>query len=82
MLERAVREAGLEVERVATPGSTAHFVWLASNLIKRNGRFPDGDLSGVSPVLRLTGIAFWALEYALTRIGRRCGEEVLVVARA
>ncbi len=80
-LERTIREAGLEVERVATPGSTAHFVWQASSLIERRGRLPDIDLSGVSPALLLESIGFWALEYLLTRIGRRCGEEVLVVAK-
>jgi SAM-dependent methyltransferase len=80
-LERAIREAGLEVERVATPSSTAHFVWQASTLIERRGRIPDVDLSGVSPTLWLESIGFWAVEYGLTRIGRRCGEEVLVVAK-
>lgn len=80
-LERAIRDAGLEVERVATPGSTAHFVWQASTLIERRGRIPGMRLSGVSPALLLESIGFWLLEYLLTRIGRRCGEEVLVVAK-
>ena len=80
-LERAVREAEFEVERIATPGSSAHFVWRASSLIERQGRIPDADLSGASPALLLESVAFWALEYAFTRFGRRCGEEVLVVAK-
>jgi len=80
-LEQASRQAGLEVEHLATPGSTAHFVWQASSLIERRGRIPDLDLSGVSPALLLESIGFWAFEYLLTRIGRRCGEEVLVVAK-
>jgi len=80
-LERAVRDAELEVERITTPGSTAHFVWQASSLIERQGRIPDADLSGASPALLLESIAFWAVEYAFTRFGRHCGEEVLVVAK-
>ena len=80
-LEQATQEAGLEVERVTTPGSTAHFIWQASSLIERRGRIPDVDLSGASPALLIESIGFWALEYLLTRIGRRCGEEVLVVAK-
>jgi 2-polyprenyl-3-methyl-5-hydroxy-6-metoxy-1,4-benzoquinol methylase len=79
-LERAVREAGLEVQRVATPGSTAHFVWQASTLIERDGRLPGARVQGVSPALWLESVAFWILEYGLTRAGRRVGEEVLVVA--
>jgi SAM-dependent methyltransferase len=81
-LERAVRSAGFRVRRVDTPGSTAHFVWRASTLIERRGRIPELDLSGASPALWLESIGFWAVEYALTRIGRLCGEEVLVVAEA
>ena len=77
-LERVVREAGFSVERVATPASTAHFVWQASALLERQGRLPGARVSGVSPALWLESIGFWALEYALTRLGRRCGEEVLV----
>jgi len=81
-LEAAVRGAGLAVRRVATPGSSAHFVWRASTLIERNGRLPDLDVSGASPALRLESVGFWLLEYALAFLGRRCGEEVLVVAEA
>ena len=81
-LERAVEEAGLTVRRVATPGSTAHFVWQASTLIERQGSLPDVDVSGASPALRLESLGFWLLEYVLTRLGRQCGEEVLVVAEA
>ena len=80
-LEQAFRDAGFGVERTATPTSTAHFVWQASTLIERRGRIPDVDLSGVSPALLLESIGFWALEYALTLIGPRMGEEVLVVAK-
>ncbi len=80
-LEQAFRDAGFGVERTATPTSTAHFVWQASTLIERRGRIPGVDLSGVSPTLLLESIGFWALEYALTLIGRRWGEEVLVVAK-
>jgi hypothetical protein len=57
-------------------------VWQASTLLERQGRLPNLDLSGVSPALLLESLGFWALEYVLTRIGRRCGEEVLVVAEA
>ena len=80
-LGQAIREAGLEIEHVGTPGSSAHFVWQASSLIERRGRVPDADVSGASPALVLESIAFWALEYALTRLGRHCGEEVLAVAK-
>jgi SAM-dependent methyltransferase len=78
-LERAFSEAGLSVTRTATPGSTAHYVWQASTKIERSGRVPGGRPSGVSPALWLESLGFWAIEYVLTRFGRRCGEEVLVV---
>lgn len=77
-LERVVRDAGFSVERVSTPGSTAHFVWQASTLLEQRGRLPGARVSGVSPTLWLESIGFWGLEYALTLLGRRCGEEVLV----
>ncbi len=79
-LTRQIQEAGFDVRRVATPSSSAHFVWQASTLLERRGRLPDIDLSGISPSLVAESIGFWAWEYALTRLGRRCGEEVLVIA--
>ena len=79
-LERQIREAGFDVRRVATPSSSAHFVWQASTLLERRGRLPNIDLSGVSPSLLAESIGFWAWEHALTRLGRRCGEEVSVIA--
>jgi SAM-dependent methyltransferase len=79
-LERAVEEAGLLVQQVSTPGSTAHFVWQASTLIERRGRLPGARVRGVSPALFAESLAFWAFEYALTRLGRLVGEEVLVIA--
>ena len=38
------------------------------------------DTSGASPLLGLTSVLFWLWEYTLTRLGRRCGEEILLVA--
>ena len=81
LLEQTVARAGLRVERVATPASTAHFVWRASALIERNGRLPGARATGASPALWLESLGFLAVEHLAARLGRRCGEEVLVIAR-
>lgn len=78
-LGRAFIDAGLEVSHTETPGSTAHYVWQASATLERRGRVPGGQPTRVSPALWLESLGFWAIEYVLTRLGRRCGEEVLVV---
>jgi 2-polyprenyl-3-methyl-5-hydroxy-6-metoxy-1,4-benzoquinol methylase len=80
LLADTVGRAGLAVQRVSTPASTAHFVWRASALIERQGRLPGARTAGASPALWLESLGFLAVELALTRLGRRCGEEVLVVA--
>jgi 2-polyprenyl-3-methyl-5-hydroxy-6-metoxy-1,4-benzoquinol methylase len=80
-LERAVSEAGLEIQQSSTPSSTAHFVWQASTLLERRGRLPGVRVSGVSPALFVESVLFWALEWAMTRLGRPVGEEVLVVGQ-
>jgi 2-polyprenyl-3-methyl-5-hydroxy-6-metoxy-1,4-benzoquinol methylase len=80
-LTRVVGDAGFVIERCTTPGSSAHFVWQASALLERQRRLPGARVSGVSPTLWLESIGFWALEYALTLAGRRCGEEVLVMGQ-
>jgi len=79
-LERAARKAGLEVQRVATLGRSAHRVWQASTLLEREGRLPDGSGGDLSPALWLESLAFWAFEYVLTRMGKPVGEELLLVA--
>jgi 2-polyprenyl-3-methyl-5-hydroxy-6-metoxy-1,4-benzoquinol methylase len=78
-LERALSDAGLSIQQVSTPGSSAHFVWQASTLLERRGKLPGAQVSGISPTLWLESIAFWALEYLLTGVGRMVGEEVVIV---
>lgn len=79
-LAELVSGFGLSLRRVATPGSTAHFVWQASTLLERRGRLPGARVSRVSPALWVESVGFWMLESFLTGLGRPVGEEVLVVA--
>jgi 2-polyprenyl-3-methyl-5-hydroxy-6-metoxy-1,4-benzoquinol methylase len=79
-LRELAERAGFEVQELRTPASTAHFLWQASTLMARQGSLPRIDLSGASLALKLRSIAFWAREYARTRSGHACGEELLLVA--
>lgn len=78
-LAELVTGCGLALQRVSSPGSSAHFVWQASTLLERRGRLPGARVSEVSPSLWAESLGFWMLEYVLTWLGRRVGEELLVV---
>jgi len=79
-LTELVRRAGLRVERVETPASSYHFVHQASALLERRGRLPGIRVEEVSLGLLVESGLFWLWEYALTRFGRDCGEEILLRA--
>jgi 2-polyprenyl-3-methyl-5-hydroxy-6-metoxy-1,4-benzoquinol methylase len=80
-LSQLTREAGFEIESLDTPTNGAQFIWLASSLISRRGSMAGIDLSPAGPLLQLQSLAYWAVEFLLTRLGKPCGEELLVVAR-
>ncbi|MBW2274121.1 MAG: class I SAM-dependent methyltransferase [Deltaproteobacteria bacterium] len=80
-LRELVERAGFEVLELRTPASSAHFLWQASSLIARQGSLPRIDLSDASLASKLRSIVFWAEEYARTRSGHPCGEELLLIAR-
>jgi 2-polyprenyl-3-methyl-5-hydroxy-6-metoxy-1,4-benzoquinol methylase len=79
-LATVVERAGFAKSRVTTPSSSAHFVWRASTEIASHGRMPELRLRHGSLVGVARSIGFWAYEYALTRMGRTCGEELLLTA--
>ncbi len=78
---RALAErSGLIVREIATPSSSAHFLWQASTLLAREGRLPGIRVEGISPWLVFRSLIFWAIEFTRTRLGVDCGEELLLVA--
>lgn len=79
-LEKLVRQAGFAVSSVSTPSSTAHFAWQSSSLIRSRGRLPGIIVEGASLGSKLASVLFVGIEYLLTLLGRRCGEELLVIA--
>lgn len=74
------RRAGFKVERVETPASSAHFVYQASALLELRGSLPGIRVEDVSALTLLESGLFWMWEYALTRVGTKCGEELLLTA--
>ncbi len=79
-LTEIARRAGLHVERVEFPSSSAHFVWQTSSLIERHGVLPDIRVEDLSAWELLKSVAFWMWEYTLTRFGAPRGEELLLTA--
>lgn len=80
-LPQLVSAAGLEVESLDTPTNGAHFIWVTSSLIERRGSLPELDLSPAGVTLWLQSLVYWGVEFLLTRLGRPCGEELVLVAR-
>jgi hypothetical protein len=54
-------------------------MWMASRLIKRDGKLPGGLLENVGVQLMLEGLVYWAIEYALSRVWP-LGEELVLEA--
>ncbi len=79
-LSQVVERAGFSISRITTPSSSAHFLWRASSELTERGRLPDIQITQSSPGRIARSIGFWAREYTLTRMGRPCGEELLLVA--
>ena len=80
-LPQLVRSAGFEVESLDTSTNGAHFIWLTSSLIERRGSLPGIDLSQAGVALWLQSLVYWGIEFLLTRLGKPCGEELILVAR-
>ncbi|MDP6977479.1 MAG: class I SAM-dependent methyltransferase [Myxococcota bacterium] len=79
-LTELVRQAGLRIERVETPTSSYHFVHQASALLERRGSLPGIRVEDVSLTVLVESAVFWMWEYALTRCGMDCGEEIMLRA--
>lgn len=78
-LSRLAREAGFAVRSLSTPSSSSHFVWQASRLLEKTGSLPGARTDGAGFALKAGSIAFWAWEYLLVKLGRSCGEELLLI---
>ena len=78
-LRACAERAGFVVQNLRTTSKGARWIWAASRLIRRDGRLPGGLVWRLGLWLRLEGLAFWAAEYTLCRVGR-FGEEVVLVA--
>ena len=72
--------AGLQVIKVYTTSRSARWMWTASYLIKRNGQLSGGSPQRQGIWLRLEGLIFQMIEYALCKTGRNLGEEIVLIA--
>lgn len=79
-LTEVTRRAGFRVEKVETPASSSHFVYQASALLEMRGALPGIRVEDVSAWTLLESAVFWMWEFTLTRLGARCGEELLLTA--
>ncbi len=76
-LRVCAQRAGLQVQALWTTSKGARYFWAATRLIRRDGRLPGGQFQQQG-LLRLEGLAFWAVECALCWVGQ-FGEEVVLV---
>ncbi|MCH7866956.1 MAG: class I SAM-dependent methyltransferase [Myxococcales bacterium] len=79
-LTEVTRRAGFRVVSVASPSSSAHFVWQASSKIAERGFLPGIRVEDLTAWGLFESGLFWMWEYILTRFGALCGEELLLTA--
>lgn len=79
-LTEVARRAGFRVASVTSPSSSAHFVWQASTMIEERGFLPGIRVEDLTLWGLFESGLFWIWEYALTRFGALCGEELLLTA--
>lgn len=77
LLKRCAAQAGYQQCRTATASRSARHMWGLSRLLKRHGRLPPDP--AIPWHLRLEGLAFWGVEYLVSRFAP-AGEEVLLTA--
>jgi len=78
-LRVCAESSGLQVLELRTTARTARWMWAASNLIRKNGVLPGGSPRRQSLQLRLTGLAFQAVEYGMCWV-TDVGEEIIIIA--
>jgi len=78
-LRACAERAGVGIEDLRTTAKSARWMWAASRLIKRNGWLPEGSPQRQGLQLKLEGLAFWAIEYALNYF-LPLGEELVLEA--
>lgn len=79
-LERIAQRSGFRTRVLHTPSSSAHFVYRAGRLLQRDDALPGARVDHATRRDQLGSLAFWAWESLLVRLGRRCGEELLLIA--
>lgn len=73
------KRAELKVLQLRTAAKGARFIWAASRLTRRDGTLPGGSPERVSLQLKLGGLVFWVVEYAVSRVWHM-GEELVLEA--
>ncbi len=76
-LRLSAERSGLDVLDLRTTAKGARWIWVASSLIKRNGRLASSPAPGPGASLRLQGLLFQAGEHAYPGDG---GEEIVLIA--
>ncbi len=79
-LRGCAERAGLRVERLLTAANLARSTWKAGRQLRREGTLPGLQITGGGPAGMAGSVAFWLLEYALSRF-TACGENLVLVAR-
>lgn len=78
-LKALCERAGFKVQRLWTSSKIAPFMWTESLLIHRNKRLLN-SYKRLGVWLKLSGLAFWMIEYAICRWGAPQGEEIVLEA--
>ena len=74
------KRAGLRMETLRTTGRLARGIYPNSQLIRRDGRLRSESLENRGWLMRLERLAFQLSEYALSRLWKSIGEELVLIA--
>jgi len=78
-LQTCAERVGLRVKKLWTTSRGARWIWATSRSIQCKGKLHQDSLQRMSLLLRLEGLAFWTVEYLLSRT-RDVGEELVLEA--
>ena len=80
-LQEMAAKAGFREIQVITPSSVAPSIWQASYLLKHQSSLPGGIPTNITASMQVRGLLFWMWEYLNTLMGKKCGEELILIAK-
>lgn len=78
-LRACAESAGLDVQELRTTAISAPWMWVTSNLIRRDGTLPGSSCKEAGLWMWLQSLAFWAREHWLSGL-EEAGEALVLVA--